>query len=49
MRRVLVAIVLGAAGALALTGLYLGIVTWAQGYEHALELLRDDRLFVGAI
>src|SRR3990167_10714419 len=49
MRRVLVAIVLGAAGALARTGLYLGIVTWAQGYEHALELLRDDRLFVGAI
>lgn len=49
MRRGLIAAGLGALGALALAGLYLGIVTWAQGSEHAIELLWDDRLFVGAI
>lgn len=49
MRRPAVAVLLGVAGAFALIGLYLGIVTWAQGSEHALELLWDDRLFVGAI
>lgn len=49
MRRIAVAVPIGALGALALVGLYLGIVTWAQGSEHAVELLRDDRFFVGAI
>lgn len=49
MRRVALAVGVGAAGSLALIGLYLGVVTWAQGSEHALELLWDDRLFVGAI
>ena len=49
MKRLLVAVLLGAAGTFALVGLYLGIVTWAQGAEHALDLLWDDRLFVGAI
>lgn len=49
MRRPAVAVLFGVAGALVLVGLYLGIVTWAQGSEHALELLWDDRLFVGAI
>lgn len=29
--------------------LYLGIVTWAQGWGHARELIWDDRYFVGAI
>lgn len=29
--------------------LYLGIVTWAQGWAHALELLFQDRAFVAAI
>ena len=29
--------------------LYLGIVTWAQGWSHALELLSQDRAFVAAI
>ena len=40
---------MGLLGALALVGLYLGIVTWAQGADHALELLWSDRLFVGLI
>ncbi len=42
----------GAAGllaALALVGLYLGLVTWAQGFTHARQLLWDDRYFVAAI
>jgi hypothetical protein len=41
-----------AAGVLAtlfLIGVYLGLVTWAQGIEHARELLWGDRYFVGAI
>lgn len=29
--------------------LYLGIVTWAQGWAHALDLLSQDRAFVAAI
>ncbi|MDE3094827.1 MAG: hypothetical protein KGK07_02365 [Chloroflexota bacterium] len=40
---------LGIAAALALTGLYLGLVSWAQGLAHARQLLWDDRYFVGAI
>ena len=49
MRRTLFAVLAGIGGALALAALYLGIVTWAEGSEHALRLLWDDRLFVGAI
>jgi hypothetical protein len=45
----MVSVALGLAGALALVALYLGIVTWAQGAEHALELLWGDRVFVGLI
>lgn len=48
-RRVALSIALGAAGALALVGLYLGIVTWAQGADHAFDLLWGDRVFVGLI
>ena len=48
-RRVAISIAAGLLGALALVGLYLGIVTWAQGTDHALELLWSDRLFVGLI
>src|SRR3990170_7707092 len=39
----------GVLGGLFLVGLYLGLVTWAQGVEHARELLWGDRYFVGAI
>jgi len=48
-RRAALSIALGALGAAALVGLYLGLVTWAQGPEHALELLWGDRVFVGLI
>ena len=48
-RRVAISIASGLLGALALVTLYLGIVTWAQGTDHALELLWSDRLFVGLI
>ncbi len=48
-RRLAFSIGLGVLGAIALVGLYLGIVTWAQGADHALELLWSDRLFVGLI
>lgn len=49
MRRVVQAAIIGALGAVALVGLYLGVVTWAQGADHAIELLWGDRFFVGAI
>lgn len=48
-QRATIAIAVGFAGALALVALYLGIVTWAQGTDHALELLWGDRLFVALI
>ena len=48
-RRAALSLAFGALGAAALIGLYLGLVTWAQGAEHALELLWGDRVFVGLI
>ncbi len=42
-------VVFGLVGAVFLVLLYLGIVTWAQGWAHALELLSQDRAFVAAI
>lgn len=48
LRRVL-PFILGLAGAGSLVLLYLGIVAWAQGRVHALELLAQDRAFVAAI
>ncbi len=39
----------GLAGAALLVGLYLSLVTLAQGWGHALELLWGDRWLVGAI
>lgn len=48
-RRVAASLAAGVAGSAALVGLYLGLVTWAQGPAHALDLLWDDRLFVGLI
>ena len=34
---------------LALIGLYMGLVTWAQDYRHARDLLWDDRYYVAPI
>ena len=48
-RRAALSIALGALSAAALIALYLGLVTWAQGREHALELLWGDRVFAGLI
>ncbi len=39
----------GIIGALALLALYVGLVSWAQGWAHARELLWTDRYFAGAI
>ena len=39
----------GAVAGLLLIGLYLGLVTWAQGLGHARELLWNDRFFVAGI
>ncbi|MBF8267420.1 MAG: hypothetical protein HW388_928 [Dehalococcoidia bacterium] len=47
-RRVL-PLLIGLLGGGFLVLLYLGIVTWAQGWDHALELLSQDRVFVAAI
>ena len=48
-RRVARSIALGVLGATALIALYLGIVTLAQGSEHAFDLLWGDRVFVALI
>ena len=42
-------IVAGVVGATALLGIYLGIISLAQGVEHAFEQLATDALFVGLI
>jgi len=39
----------GLLAGLALVSLYLGLVSWAQGFAHARQLLWDDRYFVAAI
>ena len=39
----------GLLAGLALLSLYLGLVSWAQGFAHARQLLWDDRYFVAAI
>lgn len=48
-RRVALSIALGVLGATALLGVYLGIVIWIEGPDHALLLLWSDRLFAGVI
>ena len=40
---------IGLFGAAILVLIYLGIVWWAQDWSHAVELLSQDRIFVGAI
>ncbi len=47
--RVPLSIAAGILGGLALVALYLGLVTWAQGAQHALELLWGDRVYVGLV
>jgi hypothetical protein len=42
-------IVFGLLGALGLLGFYLGIITLAQGWGHALQQLGEDRWFVTTI
>ena len=42
-------IAIGLVGAAALLGLYLGIISLAQGVEHALEQFATDAVFVGLI
>lgn len=42
-------IIFGLLAALGLLAFYLGTITLAQGWEHAVEQLSIDRLFVGAI
>jgi hypothetical protein len=42
-------IAFGLLGALGLLAFYLGLITLAQGWTHALDQLAEDRWFVGAI
>lgn len=48
-QRLLRPFLFGALAALALVVFYLGIVTLAQGWGHAVQQLGEDRWFVGAI
>ena len=48
-RRYLLPLAAGLAGAALLTGLYFGIVSWAESPQHALELFWQDRWIVAPI
>jgi hypothetical protein len=48
-KRILLPIGAGLAGSLFLTGLYLGLVSWAESFQHALEYLWQDRWIVTPI
>jgi hypothetical protein len=45
-KRVLYPLTAGLAGALLLTGLYFGIVSWAESPQHAVELFWEERWIV---
>lgn len=45
-KRILYPLAAGLAGALLLTGLYFGIVSWAESPQHAAELFWEDRWIV---
>ena len=45
-RRILLPIAAGLTGSIFLTGLYLGIVSWAESPQHAFEFLWQDRWIV---
>ena len=48
-RRWVIPILAGLLGALFLSGVYLGIVTLAQGWQHAIELFWQDKFLVAPI
>jgi len=48
-RRLVIPILAGVLGALFLSGVYLGIVTLAQGWKHAAELFWQDKFLVAPI
>ena len=48
-RRLVIPILAGLLGALFLSGVYLGIVTLAQGWKHAVELFWEDKFLVAPI
>lgn len=48
-RRRVIPILAGLLGALFLSGVYLGIVTLAQGWQHAVELFWEDKFLVAPI
>jgi hypothetical protein len=45
-KRVLLPVAVGLAGALLLTGLYFGILSWAESPQHAVKLFWEDRWIV---
>ena len=45
-RKLELPVIAGLLGALFLAGLYLGIVTLAQGWDHAAELFRQDKALI---
>ncbi|HLE52892.1 MAG TPA: hypothetical protein VI755_12570 [Anaerolineales bacterium] len=45
-KRILIPLSTGLVGALFLTGLYFGIVSWAESPQHAIDLFWDDRWIV---
>lgn len=47
--RIILPISVGLLGSIMLTGIYFGIVSWAESPQHALELFQQDRWIVGPI
>jgi hypothetical protein len=45
-KRILLPMGAGLLGSAFLTGLYLGLVSWAEGFQHAIEFLLQDRWIV---
>lgn len=48
-KRILLPIGAGLGGSLFLTGLYLGLVSWAESFQHALDYLWRDRWIVAPL
>jgi len=47
--RIMLPIGAGLGGSVFLTGLYLGLVSWAESFQHAIEFLWQDRWIVSPI